>query len=119
KLPFTRDWIVWESGKADQKDIWIFEPYEALQRISVVIPRFDHYVRYQWNPSWREYIHSIVRTYDDSGLLPLILAGNGIGTAISSGDRTTGGLLGALGGAIIDAIRRPRAPLGRTVQCLK
>ena len=45
-LPFTREWIVWESGKADQKDIWVFEPYESLQRINVVISRFHHYVRY-------------------------------------------------------------------------
>src|SRR5688500_11929605 len=44
-LPHTRDWVAWECGTAMNKEIWVFEPFEALGKIRIVIPRFDHYVR--------------------------------------------------------------------------
>lgn len=118
-LPFTRDWILWECGKADQKDIWVFEPYNSFRRINVVIPRFHHYVRYLPNRSWRDYINSIVRSYDDSGLLAWASAGSGIGAALSSEERTTAAILGAVGGAVMESIRRPKSPSGKMVQCFK
>lgn len=119
KLPFTRDWILWECGKADQKDIWVFEPNASHQQISVVIPRFHHYVRYEMNPSWRQYINSIVRSYNDSGLLGWAAAGAGIGAALNSEERGTGAVFGALGGAVIESLCRSKAPSGTTVRCLK
>jgi hypothetical protein len=54
KLPFTRDWILWECGRATDKEIWVFEPYESLGKIGVVIPKFNHYVQYERDVSVQE-----------------------------------------------------------------
>ena len=118
KLP-TRDWILWECGKVTDKDIWIFEPYESLGKVSVVIPRFNHYVRYERNNSWRDYINSIVKAYDDSSLFGWAAGGAGLGAALSPEDRGGGALLGTFVAAIIESVRRPKAPAGRPVTCLK
>lgn len=118
KLPYTRDWVVWESGKATNKDVWVFEPYESLGMISVVLPRFNHYVRYERTKAHREYINSIIRSYDNSGLLGWATAGAGIGAALSAEERVGGAALGSLFGAIVESLRRPKAPAGVTVACL-
>ena len=111
-LPHTRDWILWECGKATDKDIWVFEPYESLGRVTVAIPRFKHYVRYHKNQEWRGYINSIIRSYDNSSLLGWAGAGAGIGAAVSPDDRGGGALLGSIVGAIVESVVRPAAPTG-------
>lgn len=67
-LPFTRDWILFECGiaAAKQKPIWVFEPYGSFSRITMMIPRFDHYVRFGDNDAWRQYINSIAAHYNDA-----------------------------------------------------
>lgn len=119
RLPSTRDWMLWECGRATDKDIWVFEPYESLGKVSVVIPRFKHYMRYHRNQASRDYINSIVKSYDNSSLLGWTGAGAGIGAAISSEDRGGGALLGSIVGAIVESVVRPTAPAGIPVTCLK
>ena len=43
-IPHTRDWVVWETGIAKNRDIWIFEPSSQLGRIRVAIPFLRNYV---------------------------------------------------------------------------
>jgi|ERR1043166_734020 hypothetical protein len=117
-LPHTRDWILWECGKATDKDVWVFEPYESLGKVTVAIPRFKHYVRYHRNQEWRDYINSIIRSYDNSSLLGWAGAGAGIGAAVSPEDRGGGALLGSIVGAIVESVVRPTAPTGTPVTCL-
>jgi len=56
-LHYTRDWILWECGKSMNKEIWVLEPDESLDKIKVVVPRFNHYVRYERTKAWRDYIN--------------------------------------------------------------
>lgn len=119
RLLFTRDWVLWENGKVTNKDIWLFEPEESFGKITVLLPRFRHYVRYQRNSGWREYVNSIVRSYDDSSVLGWAGAGAGIGAMLSAEDRGAGAFLGGLAGAIAESIGRATAPSGIAVTCLK
>jgi hypothetical protein len=119
RLPFTRDWVLWECGKATDKDVWVFEPYESIGKIAVTIPRFKHYVRYHRNKTSRDYINTIIKSYDNSNLLGWAGAGAGIGAALSSEDRGGGALLGSFLGAIVESVVRPKAPTGIPVTCLK
>jgi hypothetical protein len=119
RISFTRDWVLWENGKISNKDIWVFEPEESFGRINVVLPRFHHYVRYQRNKPWRDYINSIVRSYDSSNLLGLAGTGAGLGAIVSEEDRAAGAIVGGLVGAVMEAIGRSNAPTGIPVTCLK
>lgn len=49
EIKHTRDWVVWESaiGSPMRKEIWVFEPYEHLGKIDVIIPHVDHYMIFQ------------------------------------------------------------------------
>lgn len=119
RIPFTRDWVLWENGKITNKDIWVFEPEETLGRINMVLPHFHHYVRYQRTKPWRDYINSIVRSYDSSNLLGLAGTGAGLGAIVLEEDKAAGAILGGLVGAVVEAIGRPNAPTGVPVTCLK
>src|ERR1044072_553187 len=119
KLPYTRDWILWECGKVTDKEIWVFEPNESLGKISLVIPRFNHYVRYERDGISRDYINSIIKAYDDSSLFGWAAGGAGLGAALNPGDRGGGAIIGTFLGAIIESARRPKAPAGHPVTCLK
>jgi hypothetical protein len=70
-LPHTRDWILFECGvaAAKQKPVWVFEPYESFGRITTAIPRFDHYIRFNDNDIWRQYIHQIAASHNDNPML--------------------------------------------------
>src|SRR2546425_1136270 len=46
-LPHTRDWVVWESGVAHNRDIWVFETYSDCGKISVVTPHLRHLVVFE------------------------------------------------------------------------
>jgi len=70
-LPFTRDWILFECGvaAAKQKPVWVFEPHSSFGRITITIPRFDHYVRFNNNDAWRLYLHSLIAPYNDAPMI--------------------------------------------------
>ncbi len=119
RLPFTRDWVLWENGKVTNKDIWLFEPEESLGRMTVLLPRFRHYVRYQRNSNWRDYVNSIVKSYDESSILGWTGAGAGIGAMLSTEDRGGGAIVGGIAGAIVESIARSKPPVGVSVTCLK
>jgi hypothetical protein len=55
KLSHTRDWINWECGTAKNKEIWVFEPFECLGKIRVVVPRFNHYALFEGTEEWRKW----------------------------------------------------------------
>lgn len=119
-LKHTRDWIVWESGRARNKDIWVFEPFESLYRIKVVIPQFKHYVRFVKNDDWRKYLRSVIESYDDSHVLTTLSAGAGIGAALNEKDRGEGaavGLVVSIAGLLLHSMTKPS--FGYPVRCLK
>lgn len=105
----TRDWVVWESALASpmRKDIWVFEPYESLGNIDVIIPHVDHYMVFQQTKDYQEYIKRIIESYDDSAVLPAAAAGG-----------LLFGPLGILGGALIADPSRNRPP-GEPITCVK
>lgn len=119
KILFTRDWMLWENGKVTDKDIWLFEPEESLGRVTVLLPRFRHFVRYQRTKSCRDYVNSIVKSYDDSSALKWAGGGAGIGALLSTEERGSGAIVGGLVGAIAESIARSKAPSGTPVTCLK
>src|SRR5258708_7298197 len=119
-LEHTGYWVAWECGTAKNKDIWIFEPVESGYRIRVVIPRFNHYVRFGRNDDWRRYIRSVIESYDDSYVLTTLSAGAGIGAALDEKDRGRGaakGFLVSVGGLLLHSMSKPA--LGYPVQCVK
>ena len=119
-LEHTRDWIVWESGRARNKDIWVFEPFESLHRIKVVIPHFKHYARFVKTGDWRKYLRSVIESYDDSHVITTLSAGAGIGAALNEKDRGEGaavGLMVSIAGLILHSVTKPS--FGYPVRCLK
>jgi hypothetical protein len=112
-LQHTRDWILFECGLAKNKPIWIFEPYESYGRITVTMPRFNHYVRFRNDSVFRQYIHSIAASYNDGPMWGKI------------GSTTLGGMAygpwGALGGLVLGLLAFPgrEAPTGIVKQCPK
>lgn len=119
-LSHTRDWVNWECGTAGNKDIWVFEPFEALGRITVVSPRVTHLVRYSIADDWRNYIRAIIETYDDSHVLPTLASATGMGAALMEKDRVTGALVGlgiGIAGVLLKDAGKPA--LGVAVNCWK
>lgn len=119
-LAHTGYWVAWECGTAKNKDIWIFEPFEAGFRVRVVIPRFNHFVRFNQNEDWRRYIRGVIDSYDDSHVLTALSAGAGIGAVLDEKDRGRGaakGFLVGIGGLILHSINKPS--FGYPVRCLK
>ena len=119
-LAHTGYWVAWECGTAKNKDIWIFEPFAAGCRIHVVIPRFNHYVRFEQNDNWRKYIRSVIDSYDDSHVLPMLSSGASIGAALDEEDRARGAAKGLLVG-ISDLLLRnfSKPSFGYLIKCLK
>ncbi len=110
KLAHTRDWINWECGTAESKDIWIFEPYESLGRITIAAPRVTHLVRYSIADNWRVYIRSVIETYDDSHVLTTLASTTGMGAAVMEKDRFTGAIAGfaiGMGALILKDMTKP------------
>jgi len=126
-IPHTRDWVVWETGVANNRDIWVFEPYSQLGSISVVIPYLRHYVIYDTRNEWLGYIRKIIGSYDDSHLLPTMLkwgsAGAGLGAVLDERDRVEGATIGGLGAAFLGGLVARKAkseerPMGIDVMCI-
>lgn len=111
--PHTRDWVVWESGVASNRDIWIFEPFPEYGSISVVIPRLLHYVVFNTIDAHLAYIRRIIESYDDSHVLGALATGAGAGAAIASG---AGAVVGAIASLILSD-RSKQRPMGLQIQC--
>jgi hypothetical protein len=125
-LPHTRDWVVWEAGRAKSRDIWVFEPQSQLGKISVLIPALRYYVTFDMTDKWLAYVHTIIESYDDSHVLSTVLlggsAGAALGAALSEKDRGggafLGGMLGAAAGAFAASSAKSKGrPLGNQVMC--
>jgi hypothetical protein len=112
-LPTARDWILFECGiaAAKQKPVWVFEPYQSFGKITITIPRFDHYVRFNDNDAWRHYLHSIAASYNDAPMLGrvavTILGGIAFGVP--------GALVSLLGGVAL--FQTPERPAGYLTSC--
>jgi len=123
-IPHTRDWVVWETGVAKNKDIWIFEPYPQFGKISVVTPFLRHYAIFALNDSWLGYIRRIIESYDDSHTLGTALVTGGLGAIIGSAlsedeseGAIAGGILGGLYGLAVSDKTKFR-PTGLKTECV-
>jgi hypothetical protein len=119
-LKHTRDWMNWECGTAKNKDMWVFEPFESLGRIMVVVPRLNHYVLFERSHEWRKHLRSIIQSYDDSHVIPTLAATTGGGALLSEKDRGSGAAVGfavGLAGLLFHSMSRPS--LGIDVRCWK
>lgn len=115
-LPHTRDWVVWETGIAKNKDIWIFEPHSQFWKIKIVTPYLRHYVLFDTSDSFYIYLRKIIESYDDSHVLPTVLVTGGIGAALAEEDKVGGATLGALAGLMIADKSKDR-PNGIEIVC--
>jgi len=112
-LPFTRDWILFECGiaAAKQKPVWVFEPYDSFGKITTTIPRFEHYVRFNDNDAWRQYLNSIVAPYNDAPMLGRIVV------------TILGGIAFGVPGAVVSLVgslalfQTPERPAGYLTSC--
>ncbi len=119
-LKNTRDWINWECGVARNKDIWVFEPFESFGKIKVVVPQFNHYVLFERTDEWRNYLRSIIESYDDSHVIPALAATAGGGALLNDKDRSSGAVAGlavGLAGLLLQNLSKPS--FGVDVRCWK
>ncbi|MFX1452897.1 MAG: hypothetical protein ACFFCM_18815 [Promethearchaeota archaeon] len=133
KLRHTNDWVAWESGVAKglNKDIWVFEPSSLLGKIKVVISHVSHYVLYEPDEFYQDYIRKIINSYKEfKNIVPATLTGAAIGAtggtltevATTKKKKLTGlgtiigSLIGAVGGAIIGGSSQ-KHPKGIKFKC--
>lgn len=114
RIPHTRDWVVSEAGVGSTKDIWVFEPYSQRGRVSVIIPFVRHYVMFGTNEDWMKYVNRIIKSYDDSHVLPTVAAGGGIGALLAG---PPGAIIGAGVAAALSSSAYPKRPEGIVVRC--
>ena len=112
RLAHTQVWIGSETGAVPSgKEVWVFE---HLQQIcDVPIPNVHHYMLYNYDMAFHDYIRAIVQSYDDSPTLPSALGGGAIGAAIGG---PPGAIIGALVLASITSPSRNR-PGGEIIRC--
>lgn len=119
-LKHTRDWVNWECGTAGNKPIWVFEPLASLGKISVVVPRFNHYALFDTGEEWRGYLRGLIEQYDDSHVIPTLSATTGAGALLSDNDKGTGAAVGFALGLGLLALRDIAKPSsGIAVRCWK
>lgn len=119
-LKHTRDWVNWECGTVKNKDILVFEPLASLGKVSIIIPRFNHYILFEQNDIWRNYIRSVIESYDDSHVWPTLSTAAVSGAMINKTDRVTGAVVGAavgLAGLILKDMTKQS--FGIEVKCQK
>lgn len=121
-IPHTRDWVVWETGVAKNRDIWVFEPYPQFGRISIVTPYLRHYVIFDTSDDWVGYIRAIIESYDDSHVVPTAsLAGgmSALAALLAEKDKLSYAALGLLGGAaaLVISDKSSRRPVGIGLIC--
>lgn len=114
-IPHTRDWVVWESGVAHNKDVWVFERARDYGQIQVVTPVIRHYVLYETDDAWFPYIRRVIESYDDSHVLGTAVLSAGVGALFGRG---SGAVAGALAGLALAASSKNR-PSGLEVCCGK
>jgi hypothetical protein len=126
KTKHTRDWVLFESGASCNKDVWLFEPSSEYGKISVITPSLRHYVVFNTNKAWFNYIRRIVESYDDSQTLSTALIGGGlgalVGSALSEEEGSDGAVLGGIAGFILGAASADKSktrPLGVPTECVK
>jgi len=107
----TRDWVLWETGCAKGKDIWVFEN-AATRPSSVAIPKFSHYVLYYDTIEWIQYITRIIDSYRWLETVPAMASGAAIGLAWGPG----GSLVGSAAGWVASIPSRSR-PIGTKYKC--
>jgi hypothetical protein len=112
-LAHSRDWVVWETGVAAHRDVWVLERRADAGSAQIVIPALKHFVRFDPSDAWFPYFRSIVNSYDDSHVLAAIAAGGGIGHAIGKGE---GAIIGA-GLALVIATLANQRPQGVSACC--
>lgn len=121
-LTHTRDWIAWEqrTGSLNNKEVWIFEPAEAIGQLDVIFPTLNHYFVYEQTDESRKLIRTVISYYDDTHVLPVIAASAASGAALNEKDRGTGAWIGALVGIAGLAVRSlTQQKLGLPVKCFK
>ena len=117
-LRHTRDWVNWECGIANNKEIVVFEPSEAFSKITVVVPRFNHYVRYETSDEWRKYVRSFIESYDDSHVVPTLVTTTGGGALLNEkdpGGGATKGFFVGLGWLLLQNLTKPN--YGTVIKC--
>ncbi len=110
-IPHTRDWVVWESGRANGKDIWVFESAGA-EETNIVVPNFKHYVLYHDTEEWTAYVSDIVNSYRFLDVLEASALGAVVGAVAGPAGAILGG---ATAGALSKAMRT--RPLGYEYTC--
>jgi hypothetical protein len=119
-LKHTRDWVNWECGTAVNKPIWVFEPITSRGKISVVVPRFNHYALFDTGEEWRVYLRGLIESYDDSHVVPTLSAATGAGALLTNKDQGTGAVVGFAVGLGLLALRDFNRPSpGVAVRCWK
>lgn len=121
-LRHTRDRIAWENGVSvgdgltpgvANKDVWVFELWSDTARLSIVIPRLRHYVRFDINDDWLKYVRTIINSYDNSHVLPAIAAGAGAGALAGP----EGAIIGGLGAFLLAVKATSDRPSGFPFVC--
>lgn len=110
--PYTRDWVVSEAAR--KKDTWVFELHLQLGNVSVAIPFLRHYVLFRTDEAWMVYIRDIIKSYDDSHVIPTVAVGGGIGGALGG---VRGALIGIGMGKVLSSAATPARPKGIDVIC--
>src|SRR5712692_8115121 len=95
-LPHTRDWVLWESGVAANKDVWVFERYRDQGKVSVIVPFVRHYVVFEPSDACFRYFKQIIESYNDSHVLGTLLVTTGIGALIGRGGGAAAGVAAGL-----------------------
>ncbi len=111
-IPHTRDWVVWESGVASNKDIWVFERASDYGAVSVVTPFLRHYVVFEPNDAYFTYLATVLESYDDSHVIPTMVATGGLGALFGGG----GAVIGAIAGVFM-ANKSGSRPRGLQLSC--
>jgi len=110
----TRDWVLWESGIACSKDVWVFEEASESGQVSVLMPSLRHYVIWTRHESFLAYFIRIINSYDDSNLFPTMAATAVTGAAFGG----IGAAFGAVAGMFL-ADQSKKRPPGLAVTCQK
>jgi DNA-directed RNA polymerase subunit RPC12/RpoP len=121
QLKHTRDWVGWEGGAAaitaleTNKDVWVLEPVTDMDKLSIVVPHFRHYVGFDpKEPKWQAYLSQLIVSYDDSHFLKAISLGAATGGIIGEG---VGALWGAGAGLLFAAMTSNTRATGLPIRC--
>lgn len=112
-LAHSRDWVAWETGVAAHRDVWVFERRTDAGQVEIVTPALKHLLRFDPSDAWFPYVRSIITSYDDSHVLPAMIAGGTVGGAIRKGE---GAVIGA-GIALVVATLLNQQPKGIPIAC--